>query len=278
MLLDLQTFISPRTTAIPPSRVIFPEEEELGESDLTQLIFRNFFADHATDISDTMLDTVLRKETFRFFAGVLLRLEFDFFFPEQLAAYAAHPDRIFWSYSLFLAGNIILWPAILTVSRLIGLTKPAWALWGGTMVIFGLFARTFHAGVDHMAFQLVQFQGLDIANKAVADSYGAFHIISILSLPILCGWVVLAIGAWLSGTLGLFRSICLALMSALMIGVLKGSTITSVVATSGLCIALVPLGISVLREDPVPHYRKVMLSIGIAIIFLAICVFIGQAG
>lgn len=210
--------------------------------------------------------------------GVLLRLDFHFFFPQQLAAYEVHPDRIFWSYSLFLAGNIILWPAILTVARLIGATKPAWALWGGAMVIFGLFARTFHAGIDHMAFQLVRVQNLELANKVVADAYGAFHIISILALPILCGWIVLAIGAWLSGTLGLLRSICLALMSALMIGVLKGSTITSVVATSGLCIALVPLGIRVLKEGPIPHYRKVILSIGIAIVFLAICVFIGQAG
>jgi len=34
------------------------------------------------------------------------------------------------------------------------------------------------------------------------------------------GWIALAIGAYLSGTLGLFSSIRLALISALMIGVL----------------------------------------------------------
>jgi hypothetical protein len=164
------------------------------------------------------------------------------------------------------------------VARLIGLTKPTWALWGGGMVIFGLFARTFHAGVDHMAFQLVRFQDLKIANEAVAESYGAFHIISILSVPILFGWIVLAIGTWLSGTLGFLRSISLALMSALMIGVLKGSTIVSVVATSGLCIALVPLGIKVVAEGPLPNYRKVILWLVLAIGFLVICLFLGQAG
>jgi len=34
------------------------------------------------------------------------------------------------------------------------------------------------------------------------------------------GWIALAIGSYLSGTLGLLRSIRLGLMSALMIGVL----------------------------------------------------------
>jgi len=37
------------------------------------------------------------------------------------------------------------------------------------------------------------------------------------------GWIALAIGAYLSGTLGLLGSIWLGLMSALMIGVLIGT-------------------------------------------------------
>jgi hypothetical protein len=58
-------------------------------------------------------------------------------------------------------------------------------------------------------------------------SYGAFHAVSGLSGAIVFGWIILAIGAYLSGTLGRIRSIALALMSALMIGVLKGSSVTS---------------------------------------------------
>ncbi|MBI2404297.1 MAG: hypothetical protein HYV20_16485 [Gemmatimonadetes bacterium] len=40
----------------------------------------------------------------------------------------------------------------------------------------------------------------------------------------------------------------LGLMAALMSGVLKGSTMASVAATTGLCVAPVPLGIQVLRR------------------------------
>jgi len=93
-----------------------------------------------------------------------------------------------------------------------------------------------------------------------AVSFGAF-----------CGWMVLAIGAFLSGTLGLFRSISLALMSALMLGTLKGTTVTSIVATAGLCVALAPLGIRVLRYGSAPNLRTALLqglaAIGVIALF-----------
>jgi hypothetical protein len=188
-------------------------------------------------------------------SGVLLRVQFHFFFPQQLAAFEAHPTLMSVAYNFFLAGNIVLWPGIVTLARLIGATRPGWAAWGGTLVLFGLFARTFHAGVDHLAFQMVRIQDLNLATKTVASSYGAFHVVSSLNGAIFFGWIVLAIGAYLSGALGLLRSIALALMPALMMGVLKGSSLMSVVSTAGLCIALVPLGVAVLRASPTPSLR-----------------------
>lgn len=46
----------------------------------------------------------------------------------------------------------------------------------------------------------------------------------------------------------MIRSVALGLMAALMSGVLKGSTMASVAATTGLCVAPVPLGIQALRR------------------------------
>lgn len=190
------------------------------------------------------------------FIGVILRLPFPFFFPAQLAAFQEHPTLVFVAYNSFLAGNILLWPAIVTLAGSIGVRKPGWGVWGGSLVIFGLFARTFQAGVDHLAFQLVRVQNLELATRAVADSYGAFRPIDqTLNPAVFSGWIVLAIGAYLSGTVGLFCSIALGLMAALMIGVLKGSTLVSVVATAGLCVALVPLGFKILRAGPMPGSR-----------------------
>jgi hypothetical protein len=129
----------------------------------------------------------------------------------------------------------------------------------------GLFARTFHAGVDHLAFQLVRERGLELATKSVADAYGAFHIFSTFNLAIMLGWIVLAFGAYRSGTLSLPRSIALALMSALPLGVLKGTTPLSIAAAAGLCAALVPLGVKILRGGPTSSLRTVLgWSVGVA--------------
>src|SRR5512138_3428165 len=76
--------------------------------------------------------------------GVLLRLQFPFFFPQQLAAYAKHPTLLKTAYGFFLAGNILLWPAILSLANLITVRRPPWAVWGGCLTMLGLFARTFH--------------------------------------------------------------------------------------------------------------------------------------
>lgn len=211
-------------------------------------------------------------------AGELLRFPFDFFFPSQLKAFDLHSTQITTAYSLFLVGNILLWPAINTVANRIGRTKPGWATWGGTFVIFGLFARTFHYGINHLAFQLVKVQNLDQATKAVADSYGAFHIVSILSGAILFGWIVLAIGTYLSSTLGLLRSIALGSMSALMLGVLKGSSWVSILSMTGLCVALIPLGIQVLMEGPKPGIRAVLTWSIIMVLMITGMYFFGQAG
>jgi hypothetical protein len=184
----------------------------------------------------------------------LAALQGPTFFPVQLAAVETRPTLMLVSYGSVLAGTILLWPAVVTLAALIGTKHPRWALWGGSLTLLGLFARTFHAGVDHFAFQLVRVQGLQPATEAVRDSYraisyGPFDLIGILGFAVFFGWPVLAIGAHLSRVLGLVRSLALGFMAALMAGVLKGSTDVSVVATAGLCLALVPLGIQLLRGN-----------------------------
>lgn len=210
--------------------------------------------------------------------GVLLRVRFHFFFPQQLAAFEEHPGLMRASYSAFVLGNVLLWPAIATLARRIGAHSPTWALWGGALAMFGLFARTFHAGVDHLAFQLVSVQNLEQATRAVGDQYGAFYVLNTFNLAILAGWLVLAVGAYRSGTLGLPRSIALALMSALMLGVLKGTSWTSVAATAGLCVALVPLGLEVLRDGPRPSGRSVAAWMLVVILAIVVFAVVGQLG
>lgn len=213
-----------------------------------------------------------------FLVGMLLRMQYHFFFPQQLQAFQEHPTLITISYNFFIVGNILLFPAIITLVKIIGKWKSQLALWGGMFVILGLFARTFQAGINHLAFQLVNIQGLELATKTIADSYGAFNLIATLNGTIMFGWLILAIGSYLSGTLGLFRSIALGLMAALMSGVLKGTSLFSIIAATGLCVALVPLGFKVLKDGPEPNLKAVASWILIIILLATTLYFLGQAG
>lgn len=209
--------------------------------------------------------------------GVLLRIGVGDFFPDQLAAFDADPALMTASYSAFAAGIVLLAPAVVAVTRRIGSSHPRWALWGGGLVLAGLFARVFHAGVNHLAFQLVDVQGLAVAQKAIADQYTAFHIFQTLNVAIFAGWIVLAIGAWRAGVfgagvLGTVRSVALGLMSAMPLGVLKGTGPMSILAAAGLGVALVPLGVTVLKDGAAPKWwaYPVAVAMGAGIVFLGI--------
>jgi len=165
------------------------------------------------------------------------------------------------AYSCFVLGCIFLLPGILTLVRFIGRKYPVLAIWAGMFTILGLVGRVFHGGIDHMAFQLVNVQSLELAIQAVNDSYQAFHVVRYLNGWMMAGWVLLAIGAYRSGTMGPIRSIALGSMFFLPLGTLKGTRFESTFILLGLCIALIPLGIKVLREGPPPSRKAIFWTI-----------------
>jgi len=211
-------------------------------------------------------------------AAVLTRFDADLLYTAQLAAYDASPGRFTLSYGLFALGLVLLIPAVLGLTRRIAVTRRGWAVWGGTMVVVGLLARIFHAGADYMAFRFSDALGPQGAGDAIGLDYGAFHIFRTASVAIMAGWIVLAIGAKLSGTLGWTGAIALALMSGLPLGILKGATVFSLIAVLGLAVALVPLGVKALRTGPPPRpavaIRWVVLVLGVT----AAATVLGQFG
>ncbi|WP_414942248.1 hypothetical protein [Amycolatopsis sp. cmx-11-51] len=193
--------------------------------------------------------------------GTLLRSRFTFFFPDQLRAMSDHPGLMTAAYTCFLAGNVLLFPAIIALATKIGRTKPALAAWGGLFVLIGLFERTFHAGIDQAAMGLTIRRGAGFAESVVSESYQDLHLFSFLSFTILFGWFVLAFAAYRAKTLNAVQSIGLATMGLLPLGVLKGTEIVSIIGTTGLCVALVPAGIVAFLESPKPSRRTVVIAV-----------------
>ncbi|MFD0469997.1 hypothetical protein ACFQ0B_17925 [Nonomuraea thailandensis] len=100
-------------------------------------------------------------------------LPFYYFVPQQLTAYTRHPALIMAAYTCFAAGFVLLWPAVMTLAQRICATSPLWGLWGGCLVMVGLFTRTFQFGTDYLAFHLTDSFGLQTMLSGIDDYYQA---------------------------------------------------------------------------------------------------------
>jgi hypothetical protein len=184
--------------------------------------------------------------------GEVLRIGADYPFADQLSHYADHKGLMSTSYGISALSLMLMWPAVLAVAQLVGRTRPAWSVAGGTLAMTGLLVNTFHEGMNLMAFRMVDELGTDVATGAVAGSYAGPYLVYPLVFVDNLGWIVLALGAYLSRTLGWLRSLGLLVMAAHVSGLLKGATAFGVLYDLGLCAAFIPLGLSLLRHRPGP--------------------------
>jgi hypothetical protein len=183
-----------------------------------------------------------------FLLGEVLRSGAAYPFSDQLSFYADHKGLMSISYGISALSLMLMWPGVLAVAHLIGHTRPGWSVAGGTLAITGLLVNTFHEGMNLMAFRMVDELGTDTATSTVAGSYADFSLVYPLVFADNSGWLVLAVGAYLSRTLGWLRSLGLLVMCAHVSGLLKGATALGVFFDIGLCAAFIPLGIRLLRH------------------------------
>jgi hypothetical protein len=179
--------------------------------------------------------------------------------PAQLAAYAQHPKLVTAGYALFAGACIVLAFGVLTLARIVATASPVLAHLGATCVVASLFGRLYFSGVDLTAFRLVDVQGLPQSTAFVLDSYvelsyGLWFIPVTASAGALVGGLLLSLGAFRAGVLGLVRCALFLVWAWTFLGVLKESDAGSMQGAIALCVVLVPLGIQVLRER-VPALR-----------------------
>lgn len=174
--------------------------------------------------------------------------------PGQLAAYAQHPDLVVAGYALFALGAILLVPGIVTFAGAVARRARQLAFWGGTLFVLAMLARLYFSGVDLTGFQLVETVGLQQATSVVRESYvdlsyGLWRIPVTASVGSIAGMLLLAVGAFRAGVLGLVRCLLLVAFGWIWMGVLKEATLDSLLLGAAGALVLVPFGIRMLRGD-----------------------------
>jgi hypothetical protein len=201
-------------------------------------------------------------------AGEAVRSGHDYFFPAQLAAMASVPGTILTSYALYTAGLVLMIPAFLALTGLIGRERPGWAFWGATIAVVGSTVRIFQEGISFLSLQLVPAQGLQAATTAVSDTYQSWYVLQTLDGSDNLAWAVLAIGAYRARVLGWVPALGVAFMMTHYSGVLKGTDFSTLTGAVLLAAVFVPLGVSLWRRAE-PVSRKVWWGGVVSVALLA---------
>lgn len=173
----------------------------------------------------------LGVETAGFTAAERARFDAEpFAAPEQLAAYAHNPGLVTAGYALFALASILLCATVIVFAREIG---GRLALAGGALFVASLFSRLFRSGTDLTAFELVDRLGLEQATAFVMESYvdlsyGLWRIPVTASAGSIVGAVLLAVAGWRAKALGVGRCLLLLSFGWVFMGVLKESTLITV--------------------------------------------------
>lgn len=158
----------------------------------------------------------------------------------------AEPARAAIGLNVFIAGWMLLMVCVFALARLIAQRRPVLAAFGGFLAIMGLVVSLSFSGIATFEQGIAQYSDRTAAaevNALVAPAPILFAFLP--GIPL--GWILLAVGAWRAGVLGPARAAMVAGPALVPIGAVGGFPIVLPIAFATLAIALVPLGVDLLR-------------------------------
>ncbi|WP_017572330.1 hypothetical protein [Nocardiopsis halotolerans] len=181
-------------------------------------------------------------------AGELVKAPHHFFFPEQIAAYADHPDQLAWGYGLWLVGQLALIPAFVGLATSVARTRPVLGTATGLVCLVSVVVTGFTEGANFVLFQLADAHSPGTATDVVGHVYSQTSVGYVLAWTCHANWVLLAVALLSTRVVGPVRALALALVWAHPSGVLKGFTPVGAVVLVLLCVVFVTLAVRILRH------------------------------
>jgi hypothetical protein len=172
----------------------------------------------------------------------------------QIAAISAEPGR-WYIFSLFLLlSSIMLVPALLALMRLLGQTRPAWALVAGCLAQFGILVGVGDAATELMFWQMGA-RGASLSQMAaLATRYdtapGATLIFMLGGIATLAGMLALSAGLWRAHAVPVWTAIAVPAATVANIVGLSGSNVPVTIASFILLLAAFGRIAAIVRTSP----------------------------
>ena len=172
----------------------------------------------------------------------------------QIVAITAQPGR-WYIFSLFiLLSSIMLVPAVLALMRLLGQTRPLWALFAGCLAQFGILVGIGDSATELMFWQMGS-PGASLGQMtALATRYdaaaGAALVFMIGGLAALCGTVLLAAGLWRARAVPAWTAIAVAVATIANILGLSAASVPVTIASYALLLAAFSRIAVIVRSSP----------------------------
>ena len=172
----------------------------------------------------------------------------------QVAAISAEPGR-WYIFSLFLLlSTILLVPAVLALMRLLGRSRPAWALIAGCAAQLGILIGVGDAATNLMVWQMGS-RGASLSQMAaLATRYnaapGAALIFMIGGLATLGGTLALSAGLWRAHAVPAWTAIAVAVAMIANIVGLSASSVPITIASFALLLAAFGRIAVIVRSSP----------------------------
>lgn len=174
-------------------------------------------------------------------------MEFEGGTPEELMTRRAEqPLRSELGANVIILGWATMTIALFALARLVAARKPTLATVGALLAFAGICVSLVFSGIASIEHGLSLMDDRAVALQA--NEVVMPPLVLVFMLPgVILGWPILAIGAWRAGVLGPARAVALAGTAGLPIGPILGFAAALPVVFLLNAIALVPLGIDILR-------------------------------
>jgi hypothetical protein len=172
----------------------------------------------------------------------------------QITAISAQPGR-WYIFSLFLLlSTIMLVPAVLALMRLLGHTRPVWALTAGCLAQLGILIGVFDSATQLMFWQMAA-PGASLSQMAaLATRYNAAPGVALIfmigGVATLCGMLLLSAGLWREHAIPAWTAIALAVAMIANIAGLSANSLPITIASYSLLLAAFGRIAVIVRSSP----------------------------